>query len=79
MLHSAQQLDEQIAQLKIDLYHHDEPWELRDNVRHLIDSAMDLRHSMERGEWSRDLLHQWRALREEVNALARQYHLDEVN
>ena len=78
MIRNAEHFDQNLAQFKIDLYHHEEPWELRDNARNIIDTAADFGHSIERGEWHGELRQQWEDMRDSVNELARQYHLPEI-
>jgi hypothetical protein len=78
LLRDAEHFDQNLAQFKIDLYHHEEPWELRDNARNIIDVAADFGHSVERGDWHGEMRHEWEDMRDSVNELARQYHLPEL-
>jgi hypothetical protein len=78
LLHDAEHFDQNLAQFKIDLYHHEEPWELRDNARNIIDVASDFGHSIERGDWHGEMSREWESMRDSVNELARQFHLPEI-
>jgi hypothetical protein len=78
MLRNAEHFDQNLAQFKIDLYHHEEPWDLRDNARNIIDTAADFGHSIEQGEWHDQIRHEWEDMRDSANELARQFHLPEI-
>jgi hypothetical protein len=78
MLRDAEHFDENLAQFKIDLYHHQEPWELRDNAHNVLGVASDFGHDIERGDWHSEMQQQWEDMRDTANELARQFHLPEL-
>jgi hypothetical protein len=79
MIRYAEHIDQNLAQLKIDLYHHQEPWELRDNTRDVIDITADFGHSIARGDWHDEFQHEWEDMRDSANELARQFHIPEID
>jgi hypothetical protein len=74
ILDAADHLDQALAQFKMDLHGHDEPWDVRENAKKVIDAAAELGHTIEHGE----LRPEWEPMRDAANALARQYHLPEL-
>ena len=74
ILDAADHLDQAIAQFKLELHNHDEPWDVRDKAQKVIDAAGDLGRTIEHGE----LRSEWEPMRDAANALARHYHLTEV-
>jgi hypothetical protein len=74
ILEAADHLDQAIAQFKLDLHGHDEPWDVRDSAQKVIDAAGELGRTVEHGE----LRSEWEPMRDAANALARHYHLAEV-
>jgi hypothetical protein len=74
----ADHFDQNLAQFKLDLYHHQEPWDLRDNARNIIDTAADMGHVIEQNDWHGQFRHEWEDLRDSLNELARQFHLPEI-
>ena len=80
MLRAADSFDQNIAHFKLDLYHHDDPWDVRDNAQSVIDSAAELGRTIEHDdEWHGELRHEWEDVRDTANELAREYHLRELD
>ena len=78
LVSSAENFDQMVAQFKLDLYKHDEPWDLRDNAQKIIDAATEFGRTVEHSELHDDLRGEWEQMRESANALARHYHLAEA-
>jgi hypothetical protein len=74
ILDAADHLDQAIAQFKLDLHSHDEPWDVRDSAQKVIDAAAELGRTVEHGE----LRSEWEPMRDAANAMARHYRLPEV-
>jgi len=79
MLRAADHFDQNLAQFKLDLYHHDDPWDLRDEAQNVVDNAADLGRVIEHDdEWHGELHQMWDDVRDSANELARHYHLREI-
>jgi predicted RNA-binding protein with EMAP domain len=78
MLHASDHFDQTLAQFKVDLYSHDEPWDLRDNAQGVIDAARDVGRAVDRDEWHDEFRHEWEGVRDLANDLAHHYHLHTI-
>jgi hypothetical protein len=79
LLRALDHFDQNLAQFKLDLYHHQDPWDLRDNAQNIVDTARDLGHAIERNEWHDEFHHEWEQTRDDANDLARRFHLHEID
>src|SRR5271169_5416459 len=64
--------------LKDQLRDREDPWEVRDQARTLIDRAGELNRSLLHSDFYSEVRHEWEAVRVHVNTLARHYQLPEL-
>ena len=68
-------LQNSIDDLKVHLREHDNPWDLRDEVRHVIDNAREVNRALVHTPWYGDLREAWEPVRDAVDHLAEHYQL----
>lgn len=69
------ELDRAIDRLKHGLEHHRDVWDIREEVRDVVEQGSDVNRIMIRLELHRHVEREWRALRDGINLLARQYRV----
>jgi hypothetical protein len=67
-----------LSNFKIQLINHDEPWDLRDQAERMIGSAQEVGRVISHGQFSPEMRRSWDDMRDQVNELARRYHLPEI-
>jgi hypothetical protein len=77
LYHRFDRLDNAILTLRQQLIDHDNPWDLRDQARAVIDASRDVHEALDSADWMpHEVRHSWEDLRMEVNNLAAHYHLE---
>jgi hypothetical protein len=71
--------DDAVAHLRSAILAHDDPWDVRDEAREVIESAAKLRDALEHADYlPKDAWRDWANLRDRCNDLAHIYHLEPV-
>jgi hypothetical protein len=78
LIRRADALTDAVTEFRSQLRTHDEPWDLRDQARDIVNAATELGKVIEHGEYHDDLRHEWDATHDAVDALAQHFHIDKV-
>jgi hypothetical protein len=77
--HRFDHLDDAIATLRQQLAQHDEPWDVRDQAREVLDAGRSLHEALESAIWlPHEVRHGWDDLRGALDDLAGRFHLEPI-
>jgi len=77
--HRLDHFENAVIALRSGVLSHDDPWDIRDNAKAVIDAAIDLHAGLEHADYlPRESWREWDGLRGHVNDLARLYHLEPI-
>jgi len=68
-----------VINLRSAVLSHDEPWDVRDEARAVLDAAVELHHALDRADYlPREIWRDWDGLRIQANLLARLWRLEPI-
>jgi hypothetical protein len=75
--HQIDTFETNLLTLRLAVIQHQEPWDVRDQAKAVIDSGRELHHAIERADYlPGEVTADWKDMHDIINTLADEYHLD---